>query len=185
MCSLGGAWRPRRGEVSCRQADVSPGRAPLQMSLCSFPPCLLHLHPLSELSQNLKCSCNCTGLDDERALRFGITHAKTCHTREHCVPWTRNPEEYKSNKISVVMRCVANTNFHDMLNNKNVSQEISTLMERNHMVLNQLSSIHSAFMEIRLYLRHCENQREWKVEPHMITLEMILSSCPLAPQLVQ
>lgn len=48
----------------------------------------------------------------------------------------------KSNKIiDVVMRCVANPNFHDMLNNKNVSQETSTLTERNHTVFNQLSSI--------------------------------------------
>lgn len=48
----------------------------------------------------------------------------------------------KSNKIiDVVMRCVANPNFHDMLNNKNVSQETSTLTERNHIVFNQLSSI--------------------------------------------
>lgn len=73
--------------------DLSPGYGPLQMSLCSFLPCLLHLYPLSLLSQNLKYSCHYTGLDDERELGFGIANAKICHTREHCVPWTRNPKE--------------------------------------------------------------------------------------------
>lgn len=73
--------------------DLNPGCGPLQMSLCSFLLCLLHLYWLFWLSQNLKYSCNFTGLDDEKALRFGITNAKICHTTEHCVPWTRNPKE--------------------------------------------------------------------------------------------
>lgn len=97
-CWWGGREIRARRAVGNRLA-LSPGRGPFQMSLCSFLPCLLHLHPLSWLSQNLNDSSNCSGLDGERRLSSIMTHANICHTREHCGPWTRNPMEAKSNKI--------------------------------------------------------------------------------------
>lgn len=68
-------------------------------------------------------------------------------------------ETQRNKKIDTVMRCVAHPNFHDMLNNKNVSQETSTLTERN-----QSAELNSwAFTEIHLYLRYCENGWKWRV----------------------
>lgn len=82
-----------RGRPARARLDLSPGRGPAQLLFGSFLPCLLHLRPLSQLSQNHTFSCNCAGLDDESLVRFGITNAKICHTGQHCVPRTRSPEE--------------------------------------------------------------------------------------------
>lgn len=71
-------WGGRRSAGT--RLQWSPGCGALRLLFSSFPSCLLHLHPLSWLSQNRKPSCNCTGLDKERAVRSGVASAKIRHT---------------------------------------------------------------------------------------------------------
>lgn len=116
--------------------------------------------------------------DEERASRFGIAHAKTCHTSEPCVPRTRNPEERKgkNQEIRVVMRYAANPDAHET-QTIHVSRETSTLVERG-VTRSELSSV----LLVEYLLRATYTRGTWKQwekkEPYTVPLATVLSPRP-------